>query len=84
MYLYERNLPATPPMLALRTPTAKLIQYPDRRAWTELFDLNADPYEQHNLANDPAHAELRKQLEKELNAQKEKFGDPFAEGTAAY
>lgn len=84
VYLFERNLPATPPMLALRTPTAKLIQYPDRRAWTELFDLKADPYEQHNLANDPAHAALRKQLEDDLEAQKKKFGDPFAEGTAAY
>lgn len=84
VYLFERNLPATPPMLALRTPTAKLIEYPDRRAWTELFDLKADPYEQHNLANEPAHAELRKQLENELDAQKKKFGDPFAEGTAAY
>jgi len=84
VYLFERNLPATPPMLALRTPTAKLIEYPDRRAWTELFDLKADPYEQHNLANDPAHAALRKQLEKDLEAQKKKFGDPFAEGTAAY
>jgi arylsulfatase A-like enzyme len=84
VYLFERALPATPPMLALRTPTAKLIQYPDRRAWTELFDLKADPYEQHNLANDPAHAELRKQLENDLDAQKKKFGDPFAEGTAAY
>lgn len=84
VYLFERNLPATPPMLALRTPTAKLIQYPDRRAWTELFDLKADPYEQHNLANDPAHTELRRQLENELEAQKKKFGDPFAEGTAAY
>jgi arylsulfatase A-like enzyme len=84
VYLFERNLPATPPMLALRTASAKLIEYPDRKAWTELFDLKADPHETQNLASDPGHAALRKQLENDLLEQKKKFGDPFAKGTAAY
>jgi len=83
-YLFERNLPATPAMIAVRTPAAKLIQYPDRKVWTELFDLKADPYETRNLAGDPAYAELRQKLERELAAQKQRFGDPFEQGTAAY
>jgi arylsulfatase A-like enzyme len=83
-YLFERNLPATPAMIAVRTPDAKLIQYPDRKVWTELFDLKSDPYETRNLARDPAHAELRAKLEQELSEQKKRFGDPFEQGTAAY
>ena len=34
----------------------------------ELFDLNADPLERHDLAPDPAHASLRAELEAELRA----------------
>jgi arylsulfatase A-like enzyme len=71
-------------MLALRTPNAKLIEYPDRVNWTELFDLSTDPYEMKNLASDPDHAALLKKLKEELAAQKKKFGDPFENGTAAY
>ncbi len=83
-YLFERNLPATPAMIAVRTPEAKLIEYPGHTNWTELFDLQADPYEMKNLASDPDHAALLKKLKEELAAQKKKFGDPFENGTAAY
>jgi arylsulfatase A-like enzyme len=83
-YLFERNLPATPALIALRTPAAKLIQYPGHEDWTELFDLKADPYETKNLAADRTRSELKKALEKELAAQKARYGDPFAKGTAAY
>ncbi len=38
-----------PTILAVRTPTHKLITYPDFEKWTELFDLEADPYEMRNL-----------------------------------
>ncbi len=38
-----------PTILAVRTPTHKLITYPDFEKWTELFDLEADPDEMRNL-----------------------------------
>jgi arylsulfatase A-like enzyme len=41
--------PRVPTILAVRTPTHKLITYPDFEKWTELFDLEADPEEMHNL-----------------------------------
>ncbi len=43
------GVPQTPTILAVRTPTHKLITYPGFSNWTELFDLEADPYETRNL-----------------------------------
>jgi arylsulfatase A-like enzyme len=72
-YFLERGY-ASPTVLAVRTDTAKLIQYPGHDDWTELFDLKADPYETKNLIRDPAHQELRKQMETEFERQKEAVG----------
>lgn len=68
-YFIELRYPYVPPQFGVRTETAKLIKYPGHDDWTEMFDLAADPYETRNLANDPAHRELRAQLEDELTAQ---------------
>jgi arylsulfatase A-like enzyme len=51
-----------PDITAVRTADAKLIKYPGFRAYTELFDLKADPYEINNLINDPAAAELKAKM----------------------
>lgn len=42
----------------------------------ELYDLKKDPHEAKNVAEDPAYAEIRSQLEKELLAELESTGDP--------
>jgi len=49
--------------------------YPDR-PWC-LFDNEADPYQQHNLIADPAHAPLRDRLRATLAAWLKKAEDPF-------
>ena len=67
-YFFEHNFP-TPPILAVRTDTAKLIQYPGHDDWTELFDLKADPYEMKNLMGDPAHKKLLAQMKREFDRQ---------------
>lgn len=72
-YFFERGF-ATPTTTAVRTDTAKLIKYPGHDNWTEVFDLQADPYEIKNLANDPSHAELRKSLEAEYAKQSQAIG----------
>ena len=63
-YEYFREPRFAPPtVFALRTETAKLIKYPGHEEWTELFDLATDPYQTKNLAGDPAHKQLRAELE---------------------
>lgn len=52
-------------MRTLRTPRHRLTLY-DGQAWGELFDLQEDPREQHNLWSDPGAAHLRGELGTEL------------------
>jgi arylsulfatase A-like enzyme len=63
---------APPTHFALRTTDAKLVLYPDRPEWTELFDLASDPGETRNLAAAPEGAaklaELRAALVREARA----------------
>lgn len=66
---YRKELGDTPTCHALRTETAKLIIYPDRPEWTEVYDLANDPYEMNNLPADGPLAEtLRQELEKQMRA----------------
>lgn len=65
-YFLEAAYPQTPTVLAVRTTEAKLVKYPGRDDWTELFDLRSDPYELKNLARDPAHKELLLELQTEF------------------
>ena len=68
-YFFERGYPAIPTVTAVRTDTAKLIKYPGHDEWTELFDLQKDPYEIKNLYNDPAGTALRQDLENRYAAE---------------
>jgi N-acetylglucosamine-6-sulfatase len=77
-YFFESDLPATPALLAVRTPAAKLIQYPGHPEWTEVFDLGKDPCETHNLVNFAEGKALLRELEHEMTAQKTRFGDPLS------
>ncbi len=45
----------------------------------ELYDLQTDPFEFKNLADDPAHAETLRRLSKELTAWQERTGDALAD-----
>src|SRR5436309_178133 len=51
---------------AVRTERAKLIHWANRDGVDELSDLAADPYELHNLIDDPARARERQELRREL------------------
>lgn len=80
-YFFEQGF-AAPTTQAIRTESAKLIQYPEHPEWTEVFDLKADPYETKNLARDPGAAGLRLALEQEFERQRKAIGfeiPPFAD-----
>ncbi len=53
----------------------KLIRYP-KIHYTQLFDLEADPWELRNLADDPAYAEEQERLMTLLRSAQEEAGDP--------
>ncbi len=55
----------------------KLIQYPQIDHW-QLFDLESDPDERHNLADDPTHDEIKQELQSRLRAWQIQVGDPLA------
>lgn len=61
---YYKELGDVPTCYAIRTPTHKLVKYPNRPEWTEVFDLVADPYELKNLAGTD---ELTRTLDAQLN-----------------
>jgi arylsulfatase A-like enzyme len=63
-----------PDITAVRTVDSKLIRYRGHSQWNELFDLKGDPYEIHNLYNDPASASLKRKLESEHDRLAKEFG----------
>lgn len=63
----------------IRTERYKLIHfYNDIDAW-ELYDLQADPHELHNLYGDPRHAELTARLKAQLLDLQRAYKDPIIE-----
>jgi arylsulfatase A-like enzyme len=54
----------------------KLIQYPQISQWL-LYDLEADPLEANNLADDPAHAATLAELKRELRQLQVQMDDPL-------
>jgi len=68
-YFREQGFPGTPTVVGVRTDTAKLIKYPGHDAWTELFDLTADPYETKNLAHEPRRKALLEEMRQEFDRQ---------------
>jgi N-acetylglucosamine-6-sulfatase len=69
-WLYEYFLdlkPTLPDMVGVRTADWKLIKAPNVKDIDEIYDLKNDPGELHNLAQQPAFEEKRKQLNAELD-----------------
>ena len=54
-YFWEFNYPHTPTTFSVRTPRYKLIQYHGIWDTDELYDLEKDPDEQHNLIESKEH-----------------------------
>ncbi len=75
-YYESQATHAVPAMYGVRTSRHKLIRYyePHEDCW-ELFDLATDPDELRNVAEDPAHQEIRRTLERRLAALRTQYRD---------
>ena len=72
-YNYEKQFPYTPNVRGVRTDRWKYMRYPHGdgtpdRHMAELYDVQNDPEERHNLINDPDHAQIVQQMQQELLA----------------
>ncbi len=61
----------------IRTDRWKLIHYPKIDRW-QLFDLDSDPHELHDLVNEPAHGATLQALRGQLAELQRTYGDPLA------
>lgn len=67
-YYWEYNFPQTPTTFALRTPRYKLIQYHGIWDIDELYDLQNDPLEQHNLIFSKSHKKRIREMRDSLHS----------------
>jgi arylsulfatase A-like enzyme len=71
VFSYHRHYQRT-----IRTKTHKLIVYPEARR-IQLFDLEKDPWEMHNLSDDPAMASVKTELMRDLKHFQHELEDPL-------
>jgi arylsulfatase A-like enzyme len=72
---FELGTHAVQPHYGVRTDRYKLIHFRTLGAW-ELYDLERDPEEMHNLVDDPAHASLVAELKAELERLRDLYDVP--------
>lgn len=65
-YFWERAFPQTPTVFGVRTERYKYMNYHGIFDLDELYDLEKDPKEMHNLIDDAAYFEVRQEMEKHL------------------
>ncbi len=70
-YNYEKQFPYTPNVRGVRTGSWKYVHYPHGdggpdRHMAELYNIEFDPEERHNLINNPKYANVVKELQAEL------------------
>ncbi|HWQ52292.1 MAG TPA: sulfatase [Bryobacteraceae bacterium] len=73
-YYWERNYPQTPTVHALRTDRYKYVHCHGIWDVDELYDLQEDPLESHNLIFSPEHKTLIAELNRKLFATLEETG----------
>jgi len=65
-YFWERPFPHTPSVFGVRTIRYKYMTYHGIWDIDELYDIESDPQEKHNLIKSPEHQELIKDLNKKI------------------
>jgi arylsulfatase A-like enzyme len=78
-HYYENGEHAVSPHFGIRTKRYKLIRFYKRVEGWELFDLEKDPHEMHNVYENPLYQKLIPSLKKQLNQLIDKYEDTDAE-----
>lgn len=74
VYYWEQNYPQTPTHFSLRGDRYKYTTYYGLWDTDELFDIQADPMEQHNLIHDPAFAAKKSEMQNRLYTMMDELG----------
>lgn len=74
VYYWEKNFPQSPTVFALRGERYKYITYYGLWDADELYDLQSDPGEQHNLLYGGKHTQLARQMEDQLYQMMDELG----------
>ncbi|HUR58821.1 MAG TPA: sulfatase [Opitutaceae bacterium] len=78
-YNYEKQFPYTPNVRGVRTESWKYIHYPTGdghpdRHMAELYNIEFDPEERHNLSQNPKYASVVRDMQRELERQMKAVG----------
>ena len=73
-HYYEKGFGATP-HYGVRTDRYKLIRFYDIVDSWEFYDLESDPNEMQNLANDPQYEQKIEELKSQLNEMQKQYKD---------
>jgi N-acetylglucosamine-6-sulfatase len=74
VYYWEKNYPQSPTVFALRGDRYKYVTYYGLWDADELYDLQADPNEMHNLRFDPAYGQTVTDMETRLYDMMDELG----------
>ncbi|MNR42747.1 hypothetical protein D3C85_1612900 [compost metagenome] len=78
-HYYENTVHSVSPHFGIRTKRYKLIRFYERVNGWELFDLQKDPGEAHNLFGKKGYEQITKELKGVLKTQILKYEDQEAE-----
>jgi N-acetylglucosamine-6-sulfatase len=73
-YFWEQAFPQTPTVFGVRTERHKYMRYHGIHDLNELYDLQNDPAEMHNLIDDAASHRVRLEMEERLQALLKQYG----------
>jgi arylsulfatase A-like enzyme len=74
-HFYENQEHKVAKHIGVRTDRYKLIYFYENKEW-EMYDLEKDKHEMHNVYNDPTYSKVQKMMKEKLEALKKQYNDP--------
>jgi arylsulfatase A-like enzyme len=80
-HFYENQEHKVAKHIGVRTDRYKLIYFYENNEW-ELYDLQKDKMEMHNVYNDPSYSKVKEMMTKKLEELKKQYNDPVPDMTS--